>query len=343
MNYAAGYPKTMVHSSYAPAILSVDSAARPGRPYSIRAAAGAPDRFPPVIVDTAEHEAEMRSKGYHLPGEASQRMTEFYEYPKMLTHPQHADLVPERLEGHMISGTLQTVTIPGSPERYPPVTVASRLEETEWGTKGYRANGVTDSGAFERSQNMPNGRPYEPEEWPKWIDGVLYQDPSAMPEAERRRLENEYPKWVGDRIAASPEEEAELRRGHVAGVKPPDPAPALVPFPPVDAQTLMAMMGQIQELAKGVASLTAAVSDMRNGGAPLLGISPDKWREAAKAVTIVTTRPKRVLSEEHKAKLAAGRAAKRRERNGEGKGREGNARIQSGQAAQRLEEGADGS
>lgn len=182
-DYAPGFPKVMSHPRYVPAVLSEDP-----KGFGQAATPGSAARFPPVTVSTPDQEEEYRARGYRAADEAAPGVVPYAEYPMMLSHPDYVEAVPDRLDGHMVDGQLKMVPIKGTPVHMPPVIVSTPEEAGPWEVKGYRANGVSDHKAFDRFSVSPGSAG---KEWPKYIDGVLTQDPDA-PSLEG----NEYPKWI---------------------------------------------------------------------------------------------------------------------------------------------------
>jgi hypothetical protein len=217
-----GFPIVMMHPQHRDAVIrTIDS--DPSSPdYGLP---GAPERFPPIEVHSADQEAAVRARGYLRHGEAMPKVAEFSEYPKMMRHPQHVDAVPPSQGAQMVDGRLTTFPIPGVPEILPDVVVHNVVEQEEWEAKGYEAAGVEDPLAFERATVSP-GKPGE--EWPKWVDGVLEKDPDAPPD-----MTGQYPKWLhfdgGDSVLVQ-DEAAEARIRAIRGDK--EPKPERQPDPP---------------------------------------------------------------------------------------------------------------
>jgi hypothetical protein len=175
-----GYPQHMVHPQHRPAVLAdFDSSA--GVP-------GSPERFPPIEVHSKDQEEAQRARGYLRYGEGVEKAIEFSQYPKCLVHPAHVDAVPASQGATMENGRLVSFPIQGVPEKYPPVFVNNAAQEKEWLAKGYGEGGHADEFAFEKAVLSP-GTPGD--EWPKYVDGVLTQDPDAPEDTA-----NEYPKWL---------------------------------------------------------------------------------------------------------------------------------------------------
>ena len=181
MASAPGFPQLMTHPQHKPAVIADFSSAD--------ALPGSPERFPPIEVHSDDQEQEVRARGYLRYGEAMPKVVEFNEYPKIMSHPDHVDGRPATKASQMgDNGQLIIVDVPAVPEKLPNVTVRNADEEAEWEAKGYGAAGHFDAIAFERATLAP-GKPGS--EWPKWVDGVLTQDPDAP-----KDLSKDYPKWL---------------------------------------------------------------------------------------------------------------------------------------------------
>lgn len=279
-----GYPREMVHPSY-----RVD-------PASTEAYRASSNRLAPVTVYAPHQEDEFRSYGYVLKGENIPFSAERIEYPLMMTHPDHVDAVPASTQIIAVDGQFQVLPVPEIKERYPHVFVDDKAHEAMWEKKGYRRVGVFDPGAYERATVAPGPAGGE---WPKMVNGVLCEDPSApLPPS------NEYPKCV-----------------YPPGCDPMNP-------PIVHSRT---------EEYKIMGMPFSA-----NSGAPLLEDRPARVSRGVRKVARVTGRPRKVMSEEHKLKMAAGRkaAAERRARAKEEQDRARDARVQDGRVAERIEERA---
>lgn len=209
-----GYPKTMVHPHYAPAIL-----ARPtpmGQPNQ----QGAPARWPPVTVYRPEDEQEQRSKGYLMIGEAPPARPEYAEYPMMLVHPEHVDAIPdETIAKRETNGELVVTRLPGKPEKFPPVTAKDAQERKLWEAKGYHVPVRLDPKAFDRAHAAPKPKtlPVTPDEYPKWVRGVVVKNRmeedillgNAVPEVPQEPLSEE--DELRAKIAALEAENAALK------------------------------------------------------------------------------------------------------------------------------------
>lgn len=184
---AVGFPQVMVHPHHRPAVLS-NVSANPGDPkYGLP---GAPERFPPIEVHNDDQEQSLRAKGYLRYGEAMPKRAEFSEYPKALHHPDHIPAVPPSKSAKFDTQTGQMVPydVPGKPAVMPDVIVHDEDEEATWEAKGYFAPGHSDEHAFDKATAAPGKVGTE---WPKWVDGILMQDPDVPTFSA-----TEYPKWL---------------------------------------------------------------------------------------------------------------------------------------------------
>lgn len=204
------YPMAMHHPHHTPAVLGT----APGE--------GKPALFPPLEVNNEDQEEEARAKGYLRFGETPERKVSHLEYPKMMRHPQHREAEPEQQHAKKDEdGRFVQWSTPGSPELYPHAIVNSPDEEEAWLVKGYEVPGTFDEAAYERAHAVPYVVGFEPGEWPKWVDGVLVDDPNRPVSTVE-----EYPKWVGDRIVNSRAEELALLGDSFAPVPEPEPPSA---------------------------------------------------------------------------------------------------------------------
>lgn len=187
-------PQIMHHPHYAPAICNRPPPA--GKPFdpAIHSNESRPARFPPVTVKTKEQEEEARAKGYLLPGEAPPHVEGYFEYPKMMQHPDHVpEVEPEHIPEKQEGGGIKVTVVPGKPAKFPHVFVNSKAEEDAWREKGYEIPTPPDPVAFSRAKAAPLPDGYAGNEWPKMVNGVLMQDPNSATDNS-----HEYPKWVND-------------------------------------------------------------------------------------------------------------------------------------------------
>jgi hypothetical protein len=212
---APGFPIIMVHPQHRAATVQ-DFDSNDGLP-------GTPERFPPIEVHSPDQEAETRARGYLRHGEAVPKVADFSEFPKMMRHPKHVDAIPPSQGAQMVDGRLTTYPIPGVPEKFPDATAKDADEQAVWEAKGYEAAGVEDPLAFERATVSP-GKPGD--DWPKWVDGVLMQDPDAPPD-----MTGQYPKWLhfegGDSVLVqNVAQEASVLASRGGKQTAPEPQPA---------------------------------------------------------------------------------------------------------------------
>lgn len=130
---------------------------------------------------------------------------QYQRYPMVMRHPGERAAVisqwDEKLKRH--------VPEHGEPAKFQPVTVHNADDEEYHAAQGYRPTGG-DAQTFTQqvNDNIVNPKPagYAFNEYPKWVDGVLVQDP-----AKPVTTFQEYPKWVGDVMVHSAAEERALK------------------------------------------------------------------------------------------------------------------------------------
>lgn len=111
-------------------------------------------------------------------------MTEHVEYPLTMAHPafQRSQPLPipgtekRNAEGVVISQDYQ-----GTPERFPPVTVQDADQEAYYESQGYARAGHSDPSAYASAHAAPAPPSYVPQEYPKWVDGVLVESEEDDP------------------------------------------------------------------------------------------------------------------------------------------------------------------
>lgn len=95
-------------------------------------------------------------------------MSQFQEFPKVMSHPAHAPAEWKKLEGEGV-GIFTPDTVMTAPERFPPVTVKNKEQEDYYASRGYRPNNNPDPVGYEQalmeSQYVPG---YENSAYPKW-------------------------------------------------------------------------------------------------------------------------------------------------------------------------------
>ncbi|MDE2439732.1 MAG: hypothetical protein KGP14_01815 [Betaproteobacteria bacterium] len=89
----------------------------------------------------------------------------FQEYPKVLSHPAEAPAVVSQWNEQM----QRHVPEHGMPAKFQPVTVHNRDQEEEYLAKGYQASGRSDPNAYEKARASVEPTDYSFQEYPKWV------------------------------------------------------------------------------------------------------------------------------------------------------------------------------
>lgn len=104
------------------------------------------------------------------------------EYPKVLRHPAYK---PARKIADAVQGAPGGINLGfGSPEqwepeKWPAVTVTTADQEEYYAANGYKPAGMSDPAAFSAARASPFVPGRTVSEYPKMVNGVLVQDPSA--------------------------------------------------------------------------------------------------------------------------------------------------------------------
>lgn len=219
MTSTTEYPKRMIH----PAGVRGTTTAIPGSEVygpngNVRYVdyQGTPDRFPPVDVVDANEEEQYRAKGYRPYGEEAVQVLAYLEYPKMLVHDEREPATPAFAPVLNGAGQVVTPAVPGSPAKFPDLTVHNETEEFAAVAKGYRLPGTPDPDAVQAAISSPHDPHRVKSEYPKLVNGKLVHDPDV-----NRSGVQEYPKWVGDKLVNSRAEEIAI-----IGEQPEDKAAA---------------------------------------------------------------------------------------------------------------------
>ena len=209
-------PKTLVHPGFDPGSPAVFRGPNgdllpPGSLHGEMVSPGRPGRYPPVDVKSQDEEDQYRAKGYLAKGEQPVKVDGFYDYPKMLVHPEHVPAVPDEIhaEPKEEGKPLKTYVVKGTPEKFPPVTVKNAQEEAEWNDKGYHMPVLADPLAFQKAHSSPYQAGAKVQGYPRWENGILVSDPN-----QNTKGRQEYPKWVGDKLVNNAKEEFEILGGH---------------------------------------------------------------------------------------------------------------------------------
>lgn len=146
----------------------------------------------------------------------------FQEFPKQMTHPQHA---PAVLSRDMIENGRIIKAPPGKPERFPPVFVNNADQELQYASLGYVPNGTSDPEAYRRSAagaDLPYSHQHQ--EFPRWMykadengDTPVYLDGECVmvrgmivdTEAAQKRLHGDWFETPGQAAEFSLMEESE--------------------------------------------------------------------------------------------------------------------------------------
>lgn len=203
------YPKTLVHPSYAPAVVAVPLSMDELKAGKVPEPA-APARYPPVTVHGEDQERLERSRGYREPGEP-ELGTQHHEYPLWLVHPDHVTEVPARdalvgkdKDGHDIVLITAQAHVSG---KWPDKLVHSREEELFHVEQGYRRPGKSDPAAAQSAKSAPHDPTRTHQEYPKAVGSQVVEAPAAV---QKVGGGTEYPKWVKGLLVHSREEEARL-------------------------------------------------------------------------------------------------------------------------------------
>lgn len=212
MTITQKYPLEMVHPAFdagSPARFKNNSGELlpPGIVSGTMVSEGRASRNPPVTVSNQRDEEYHRSLGYLAKGETPTKVEGFFDYPKMLVHPDHVAGTPDEIHAkpREEGKAIETFTVKGTPEKFPPVIVNNAEEESAWNAKGYHMSKLPDPDSFQRSRSVPYVPGRTVNGYPRWENGVLVNDPSLNSAGVK-----EYPKWVGDKLVNSAKEELEL-------------------------------------------------------------------------------------------------------------------------------------
>lgn len=138
----------------------------------------------------------------------------FQEFPLLMSHPQFKKSESIPIEGSEIYGRDGVVIrrdFRGTPERFPPVTIKSELEEEYYKAQGYERAGDMDPAAWVRAHTSAPPEDYKPLQYPVWrtVDGkdILVKRPEDDPEVSPEVLEAHRKAEEALKVAA-PEDDA---------------------------------------------------------------------------------------------------------------------------------------
>lgn len=88
----------------------------------------------------------------------------------MMFHPHAQKAKTEKVDPY---ATDKKSDWQGTPEKFPPVLVHNQEQEEEHASRGYISRGKSDASAFKDAWTELPEPDYEPEQYPKWVNGVL--------------------------------------------------------------------------------------------------------------------------------------------------------------------------
>lgn len=162
----------------------------------------------------------------------------YSDYPAFMTHPGYAPavLAPETKRGQPNSV--------GSPVRYPPVTVNNQDQQQQYEAKGYVRQGQPSARAFATATAVI----------PQTYGGGL-----------------EYPKYVGDTLVHTPDQElAALEAQEHARLNPPPPPPEPIGTEDAAARRLDVIEANMAQLMALMTKVVAAVPAPDDAPGPTL-------------------------------------------------------------------------
>lgn len=181
---------------------------------------------------------------------------QYQRYPLVMNHPGERAAIVSQWDEHL----KRHVPEHGEPARFQPVTVHNADDEEYHAAQGYRPVGG-DAQTFTQQVNdtIVNPKPagYAFSEYPKWVNGVLVEDPSKPKTAFQ-----EYPKWVGDVLVGSAAEEAALRASQAPKPYIEEPAaPVPVDTPAATAMETVVIDGVPYSVSPAVAARLRMAAD----------------------------------------------------------------------------------
>lgn len=140
-------------------------------------------------------------------------MNKFQEYPKKMSHPQHAPAVWAQMKGTAAyeeakaagrvakGGLFAPDTVCTQVERFPEVTVTTLDQEKQYAAKGYRPNNMPDPAGYEQAilDTQPTTS-YKFQPYPKWKYHALEVPVIVQNELEDKALG---PEWKDSPIIAT--------------------------------------------------------------------------------------------------------------------------------------------
>jgi hypothetical protein len=114
-------------------------------------------------------------------------MQEHQEYPKHMSHPHSRRATLEKLNPDQPD---KRANWQGTPDMFPPVLVFNEDQEEEHRSRGYVTLGKSSPEAFASSSAVAAKPDYVPEEYPKWVNGVLINSADEEPDGDDSRTDN---------------------------------------------------------------------------------------------------------------------------------------------------------
>ena len=109
--------------------------------------------------------------------------TSHHEYPKMMQHPHARKGAATKLDPNLPD---RKSDWQGSPDKFPPVLVHNEDQEEQYLAQGYWTLGTSSPEAFAASVASAPPEDYEPEQYPKWVHGLLAFDAEHEKEIRER-------------------------------------------------------------------------------------------------------------------------------------------------------------
>ena len=94
------------------------------------------------------------------------------EYPKHMHHPHSQRGKTEKVEEYLSD---KKANWQGTPDKYPPVLVYNADQEEQHRAQGYYTLGTSSPEAFAQAAAIPPAPDYIPQQYPKWVGDKLVQ------------------------------------------------------------------------------------------------------------------------------------------------------------------------
>ncbi len=155
-------------------------------------------------------------------------MSEHEHYPLTMAHPGYVpakSLPIPGTERKGPSGNVISQDYQGTPEKFPPVTVADADQQEYYEAQGYKVAGHSDPSAYAAAHASAPPPDYDPEQYPKWVAGVLVASREeeaalATPETAIAHHDDETgPTALEEQLKAAMALIAELQANHATAPK----------------------------------------------------------------------------------------------------------------------------